>query len=43
MFALHFCRVNSYPMLELFFVVCLIAGLAFFFGPYELTMDEDDV
>lgn len=30
-------------MLELFFIVCLVAILAFFFGPYELTMDEDDV
>jgi hypothetical protein len=30
-------------MLELFFIICLIAGLALFFGPYELTMDEDDV
>jgi hypothetical protein len=30
-------------MLELFFIACLIAILAFFFAPYELTMDEDDV
>jgi len=30
-------------MLELFFIVCLIVVLAFFFSPYELTMDEDDV
>lgn len=30
-------------MLELFFIICLVAVVAFFFGPYELTMDEDDV
>lgn len=30
-------------MLELFFIICLIVIIAFFFGPYELTMDEDDV
>lgn len=30
-------------MMELFFIACLIAILAFFFSPYELTMDEDDV
>lgn len=30
-------------MLELFFVVCLVGIIALFFGPYELTMDEDDV
>lgn len=30
-------------MLELFFIVCLIVIAALFFGPYELTIDEDDV
>jgi|GEM_PF-2026455 len=30
-------------MLELFFVVCLIGIILLFFGPYELTMEEDDV
>lgn len=30
-------------MQELFFIVCLIAVLALFFGPYELTVEDDDV
>lgn len=30
-------------MPELFFIACLIVIIAFYFGPYELTMDEDDV
>lgn len=30
-------------MPELFFIICLMAGLALFFGPFELTIDEDDV
>jgi hypothetical protein len=30
-------------MLELFFIACLIVIILFFFGPYELTIDEDDV
>ncbi len=30
-------------MPELFFIACLIVILVFFFGPFELTMDEDDV
>lgn len=30
-------------MQELIFMVCLIVLVAFFFSPYELTMEEDDV
>lgn len=30
-------------MQELFLMVCLIVLVAFFFSPYELTMEEDDV
>lgn len=30
-------------MQELFFIICLIALAAFFFEPYELTMEDDDV
>ncbi|MGY4383124.1 hypothetical protein ACVWYN_000143 [Pedobacter sp. UYP24] len=30
-------------MAELFLLVCLIAILVFFFGPFELIMEEDDV
>jgi len=30
-------------MQELFLIVCLVAVLAVFFGPYELTVEEDDV
>lgn len=30
-------------MQELFLLVCLIVLVAFFFSPYELTMEEDDV
>lgn len=30
-------------MLDLFFVVCLIGIILFFFGPYELTIEEDDI
>jgi hypothetical protein len=30
-------------MLELFFIACLIVIILVFFGPYELTIDEDDV
>lgn len=30
-------------MLELFFILCLIVIVGFYFGPYELTIDEDDV
>ncbi len=29
-------------MLELFVVVCVLAFLAFFFSPYELTVGEDE-
>lgn len=29
-------------MLELFLIICLIVFLAFFFGPYELTVGEDE-
>lgn len=30
-------------MQELFLMVCLIVLVAFFFSPYELMMEEDDV
>lgn len=30
-------------MQELFLIVCIVAGLAFIFSPYELTMEEDDI
>jgi hypothetical protein len=30
-------------MLELFLIVCVIAIVAFFFSPYELTMEDDDI
>lgn len=30
-------------MQELFLMVCLIVLVAFFFSPYELIMEEDDV
>ncbi|TDQ09860.1 hypothetical protein ATK78_2019 [Pedobacter metabolipauper] len=30
-------------MPELFLIVCLIAIAVFFFGPFELTMEDDDV
>jgi hypothetical protein len=30
-------------MQEIVMVIGIIALLIFFFGPYELTMDEDDV
>lgn len=30
-------------MAELFLIVCLVAILVFYFGPFELTMEEDDV
>lgn len=30
-------------MQELFLIICLIILVAFFFSPYELTMEEDDV
>jgi hypothetical protein len=30
-------------MQELFLIICLIVLVAFFFSPYELTMEEDDV
>lgn len=30
-------------MQELFLLVCLIVLVAFFFSPYELMMEEDDV
>jgi len=30
-------------MQELFLIICLVVLVAFFFSPYELTMEEDDV
>jgi hypothetical protein len=30
-------------MQELFLIICLIVLVAFFFSPYELTVEEDDV
>lgn len=30
-------------MAELFLITCVIAIIAFFFSPYELMMDEDEV
>ena len=30
-------------MLELFLIVCVIAIVAFFFSPYELKVEEDDI
>jgi len=30
-------------MQEVITVVCVIALVAFFFSPYDLTIDEDDV
>jgi hypothetical protein len=30
-------------MLEITLTVCVVALVIFFFSPYELTMDEDDV
>lgn len=30
-------------MQELLLIICLIIGLAFFFSPYELWLEEDDV
>lgn len=30
-------------MEQMIIIVCIIALLAFFFSPYELTMEEDDV
>lgn len=30
-------------MQELFLIICLIVLVAFFFSPYELMMEEDDV
>lgn len=30
-------------MQEIFLLICLIVALVFFFSPYELTMEEDDV
>lgn len=30
-------------MMELFLIVCLVAVMIFFFGPYELKVEDDDV
>lgn len=30
-------------MPELFLIICIVVGVAFFFSPYELTIEEDDV
>ncbi len=30
-------------MQELFLIICLVVGLAFFFSPYEFWLEEDDV